>query len=262
VADDTRSEADRVVGADRVLAVLVELAQHPNGVGLDDLARRLQSPKPTVHRALASLRRARLADQVGRGVYRLGDEYLRLAFQHHAARPEGARLEPALRQLAERYGETAHYAELDGTDVVYRAKVDPPTGSVRLTSQVGGRNPAASTAVGKLVLSRQLRSEADLRAWLGDRTLAPRTPRTITSIAELWRELVRTRERGYAVDDQENEVGINCVAVPARPDPRRPAGAVSISALAFRLPLDRLVAEVPRIRSTVDAAIGPQAAAG
>jgi IclR family transcriptional regulator, acetate operon repressor len=146
--------------------------------------------------------------------------------------------------------------------VVYRAKVDPPAGSVRLTSQIGGRNPAASTAVGKLVLSRRLRSEADLREWLGDRALEARTPHTITSIAELWRELVRTRERGYAVDDQENEVGINCVAVPARLDPGGPAGAVSVSALAFRLPLDRLVAEVPRIRATVDAAIGPQATAG
>jgi len=255
-------EEDRVVGADRVLAVLVELAQHPGGIGLDDLARRLRSPKPTVHRALAALRRARLADQVGRGVYRLGDEYLRLAFQHHASRPEGARLEPALRQLAERYGETAHYAELDGGDVVYRAKVDPPAGSVRLTSQVGGRNPAAATAVGKLLLSHRLRSEADLRAWLGDRMLEARTPHTITAVPALWRELVRTRERGYAVDDQENEVGINCVAVPARPDPAGPPGAVSLSALAFRLPLDRLVAEVPRIRATVDAALGPEAAAG
>lgn len=250
---------DRVVGADRVLAVLVELAQHPDGIGLDELAQRLRSPKPTVHRALASLRRARLADRLSRGVYRLGDEYLRLAFQHHASRPEGARLEPALRQLAERYGETAHYAELDGTDVVYRAKVDPPAGSVRLTSHVGGRNPAATTAVGKLLLARVLGSEAALRGWLGDRPLEARTPHTITSVPALWQELARTRERGYAIDDQENEVGISCVAVPARPDPRRPEGAVSISALAFRLPLDRLVAEVPRIRATVDAALGTRA---
>jgi DNA-binding IclR family transcriptional regulator len=249
-------DEDRVVGADRVLAVLVELAQHPAGIGLDDLASRLGSPKPTVHRALASLRRARLADQLSRGVYRLGDEYLRLAFQHQAARPEGARLEPALRQLAERYGETAHYAELDGTDVVYRAKVDPPSGSVRLTSQIGGRNPAASTAVGKLLLAGRIRSEAELAGWLGSRALEPRTARTITSLPALWEELLRIRERGYAVDDQENEVGINCIAVPARPDPRGPAGAVSISALAFRLPLERLVAEVPRIRATVDAALG------
>lgn len=241
-ADD---EHDRVVGADRVLAVLVELAQHPDGIGLDSLAQRLRSPKPTVHRALASLRRARLADQVSRGVYRLGDEYLRLAFQHHAARPEGALLEPALRQLAERYGETAHYAELDGTDVVYRAKVDPPSGSVRLTSQIGGRNPAATTAVGKLLLSRVVRNEAELRAWLGDRPIEPRTPRTITSVPALWQELRRIRERGYAVDDQENEIGVNCLAVPVyATSPLTPSGAVSISALTYRTPLKVLVEAV------------------
>src|SRR3954469_2022974 len=91
----------RVVGADRVLAVLVELAEHPNGIGLDELAHRLRSPKPTVHRALASLRRARLADQVSRGVYRLGDEYLRLAFPHHASRAEGGPLQSAARPLAQ-----------------------------------------------------------------------------------------------------------------------------------------------------------------
>ena len=258
---EVEGETDRVVGADRVLAVLVELAQHPSGIGLDDLAQRVQGSKPTVHRALGSLRRAGLAEQVARGVYRLGDEFLRLAFQHQAARPEGSRLEPVLRELAERYGETAHYAVLDGTAVVYRAKVDPPAGSVRLSSQIGGRNPATCTAVGKLLLAREVRSEEELRTWLGDRPLPARTPRSITSVPALWAELVRVREQDYAVDDQENELGINCVAVPARADPLGRPGAVSLSALAFRLPLERLVAEVPRIRDTVEAALRPRPAA-
>jgi DNA-binding IclR family transcriptional regulator len=203
-----------------------------------------------VHRALAALRRARLADQVARGVYRLGDEYLRLAFQHQAARPESALLEPALRQLAERYGETVHYAELDGADVVYRAKVDPPAGSVRLTSQIGGRNPAATTAVGKLLLAGVVRSETELATRLGDRPLEPKTPRTITDLSALWAELVRARERGYAVDDQENETGINCLALPVYlTSPGRPSGAVSISALTYRTPMAALVDAVPEIRA-------------
>lgn len=256
------SVQDRVVGADRVLAVLVELARHPEGIGLDDLAGRLHSPKSTVHRALASLRRAGLAVQLSRGVYLLGDEFLRLAFQHHAARPEQVRVEPVLRELAERYGETAHYAVLDGTDVVYRAKVDPPTGAVRLTSEVGGRNPAHRTAVGKLLLSHDVPSEAALGEWLGDRTLEGRTPHSITSVPALWQELVLTRERDYGVDDQENEVGITCVAVPVHLGPSpRPSGAISISALAFRFPLERLVGEIPAIRATVAAALGSGTAA-
>lgn len=248
---------DRVVGADRVLAVLVELAQHPEGIGLNELAGRLGSSKSTVHRALGALRRAGLAAQLSRGTYLLGDEFLRLAFQHHAARPERVRVEPVLRKLAQRYGETAHYAALDGKDVVYRAKVDPPTGAARLTSEIGGRNPAYRTAVGKLLLSREISSEDELRAWIGDRALEQRTEHSITSVPALWRELRHTRERGYGTDDQENEVGVNCVAIPVQFDPSGGStGAISISALAFRFPLERLVFEVPKIRATVYSALG------
>lgn len=245
--------SERLVGADRVLAVLVELARHPDGVTLEDLALRVGSPKSTVHRALASLRRAGLAARLSRGVYVLGDEFIRLAYEHQAARPDAARIEPALRRLADRYGETAHFAVLDGADVVYRAKVDPPAGSVRLTSMIGGRNPAHRTAVGKMLLSDRIGSESQLRAWLGSRPLEARTARSITTVPALWSELERTKERGYAVDDQENELGINCIAVPVRmgPGPGEP-GAVSVSALAFRLPLERLIAELPAIRSIVD----------
>jgi IclR family transcriptional regulator, acetate operon repressor len=245
-------EGERLVGSDRVLAVLVELADHPNGVTLDALAHRMRSSKSTVHRALTSLKRARLAQQTGRGVYLLGDEFVRLALRHQAERPESARIEPALRELAERYGETAHYAVLQGDEVVYRAKVDSPQGGVRLTSEVGGRNPAYRTAVGKLLLAFAVSDQDALVERVGPGPFEARTPKTITDIDALWAELVRTRSRGYAVDDQENELGVNCVAVPVRIEPRSaPIGAVSVSALAFRLPLARLEAESPDIHACV-----------
>lgn len=247
-----QSDDGRLVGAERVLAVLVELADHPDGVGLDELAQRVRSSKSTVHRALTSLRKAGLAAQLARGKYVLGDEFLRLAFDHSARRPETPRIEPLLRELAHRYGETAHYAVLDGRDVVYRAKVDPPQGGVRLTSVVGGRNPASTTAVGKILLSHEVGSQADLVSWLGGRTIERRTPNTITEVSLLWEELRLTRERGFATDDQENELGINCVAVAVRASPWSPRlGAVSVSGVAFRTPLHRLIEAVDDIRAVV-----------
>jgi DNA-binding IclR family transcriptional regulator len=246
------NEEERLVGADRVLAVLIELADHPSGVSLDELAQRLHSSKSTVHRALASLRRARLATQLGRGIYVLGDEFIRLAFRNQAGRPDGALIEPVLRDLVHRFGETAHYAVLEGNEVVYRAKVDPSQGGVRLTSVVGGRNPAYRTAVGKLLLSFEAADEVELRALVGAGPFEARTPNTITTVDALWAELQATRKRGYAVDDQENELGVNCVAVPVQLDEAmKPTGAVSVSALAFRFPLDRLVTELPEIRAAV-----------
>ena len=242
----------RLVGADRVLAVLAELARHPDGVGLEDMTRAMASPKPTVHRALAALRRAGFAAQDGYGRYVLGDEFLRLAFAHHEARPDHVRVQPVLRRLCERYGETAHYATLDGRWVVYRSKLDPATGAVRLSSVVGGRNPAHTTAVGKLLLSGVLRSEEQVRAWVGDEPLSTPTPRSIDTPERLWAELVRTRERGYGVDDQESEDGVNCLAVPAYlTSPNVPSGAVSVSGLAYRTPIQRLVDDLPAIRAIV-----------
>jgi IclR family acetate operon transcriptional repressor len=252
------------VGADRVLAVLTELAQHPGGVGLDQLARTVQSPKPTVHRALMALRRAGFASQNGRGHYQLGDELLRLAFANHEARPDHLRVQPVLEALAERYGETAHYAVLDGRSVVYRAKVDPRAGAVTLTSTIGGRNPAHCTAVGKLLLSYALPDDAAVAGWVDDAPLDGRTPHTLTTAAELARELALIRQRGYATDDQENEVGVNCLAVPVfLGSPTVPSGAVSVSALSYRTPLADLIADLDRIRALASGrAADPEPATG
>ncbi|MDQ7876523.1 IclR family transcriptional regulator [Microbacterium sp. QXD-8] len=244
----------RVVGSDRVLAVLIQLAEHPEGATLDQLAAAVASPKPTVHRALTSLRKVGLAAQLARGVYILGDEFIRLALRNVADRPEAALVTPALERLSARFGETAHYAVLDGADVVYRAKTDPPAGAVRLTSVVGGRNPAYRTAVGKLLLSWSVTSLDELIALLGPGPLERKTPNTLSDPQAIWEECQAIRTQGYAVDDQENELGINCVAVPVRIDPQLPVtGAISVSALAFRLPLDVLVRSVPEILSIVSA---------
>lgn len=248
---------EKLVGADRVLALLVELAGHPDGATLEDLAAAMGGSKSTIHRALGSLVRSGLADQSGRGRYVLGDEFVRLAFRHHAARPETERIEPALRRLAERFGETAHYGVLDGHDIVYRAKVDPPVGAVRLTSVVGGRNPAATTAVGKVLLSGMLTTAEDVVAWLDGTTIEARTPHTITTIEGFAAELRRTQERGYGVDDQENDPGVNCLAVPVHLDgSTAPTGAISVSGLAFRTPLADLEAAAAEITTIVDEALG------
>lgn len=253
------SGGDRVVGTDRVLAVLLELAQLPTGATLEEMVQRTGHSKPTVHRALASLKRAGLAAQDGRGHYILGDEFIRLAFAHHEARPEHIRVRPILDRLAEQFNETIHFAVLDGNEVVYRDKVDPFSGSVRLTSTIGGRNPAHCTGVGKALLSTRLRTLSDVERWIDGRPLEKRTARTATTAEQLHAQLAETRARGYAVDDQENEEGINCVAVPVYlASPSQPSGAVSVSAVAYRTPLADLVSAVDDIHSIIRESTGWQ----
>lgn len=240
---------EKLVGADRTLAVLAELATYSDGVSLEEITSAVGSPKPTVHRALSALRRAGFATQDGLGRYVLGDEFLRLAFAHHEGRPDHVRVAATLQSLAAHFGETVHYTVLDGVDVVYRSKVDPPRGAVRLTSVVGGRNPAHCTAVGKLLLSYRLADREAVAAWIGDRTLERRTDRTLTTVDELHDELELIRSRGYSVDDQENEPGVNCLALPAfLTSPTTPSGAISVSALAYRTPLATLVDDLDTFR--------------
>lgn len=247
-------DESRIVGAERVLVVLRELAARPDGASLDELSRAVGGSKPTIHRALAALRRMEFAAQDERGHYLLGDEFLRLAFAHHEQRPEHVRMRPVLEGLARRLGETAHYAVLVGREIVYRAKVDPPLGAVKLTSEIGGRNPAHSTAVGKLLLSLTLPTDDAVREWVNAGGLPRRTANTITTVDAFVAQLARVRQQGYAVDDQENEVGVTCLAVPAwLTGIDRPSGAVSISAIAYRTPLSALVETVDEIRSMVGA---------
>lgn len=261
VGIESAAAEGKLVGSDRVLGVLAELAKHPNGIGLEEMARAVASPKPTVHRALASLRRAGFATQDGYGRYVLGDEFLRLAFAHHEARPDHIRVISTLQALCDRYGETAHYAVLDGRSIVYRAKLDPSVGAVRLTSVVGGRNPAHCTAVGKLLLSQTLHTEQAVRDWAGGQPLVTPTERSIGTVEELHAELVRVREHGYGVDDGENEPGVNCLAVLAYLNsPTVPSGAISISGLAYRTPIQKLVDDLPTILDIVAGSVGPHVA--
>jgi IclR family acetate operon transcriptional repressor len=244
----------KLVGSDRVLAVLTELAAHPEGVSLDELARAVSSPKSTVHRALAALRRADFAMQDSRGHYLLGNKFIRIAFAHHEARPDHVRVQDTLQALVERHHETAHYTVIEGRRVIYRSKVDPQVGAVRLTSTVGGNNPAHATASGKLLLSFRLLDKPAVRKWVASGNLERRTPATKITVDEVHDELSAVRRLGYAVDDQENERGVNCLALPVfLGSPTLPSGAISISAVAYRTPLQALVDDVVEIRRIIEA---------
>ena len=251
--------ASELTGADRVLAVLRGLGTHPKGVGLEELARELGLPKSSMHRALAALCRAGLADHDEGGDYRIGLELVRIAFAFHRELDRRRIVEPALEALAERFAETAHYAELDGAEIVYLAKVTAGDGGVQMTSQLGGRNPAHCTGLGKALLAATLPDLAAVEAFVAEHgPLSRRTDRTLVDAAALHADLEATRARGYALDDEESEQGINCLAFALYlDDPAQPTGAVSIAALAHRTSVAELTAAAEEARGLIEAKLGP-----
>jgi len=242
-----------IKGADRVLAVYKSLAQFPRGASLDQIAEEVGSPKSSTHRALATLRRAGLAEQTPGGGYRMGLEALRLAFAYYENLDNRVLVQPALDELALRFGETAHYAELDGGEVVYVAKVVQRDHGVHMGSRIGGRNPAHCTGVGKMLLSYELTDAAAVAGYVERYGLERRTDSTIVTAAALHKELEAIRARGYSVDREENETGVGCVALPVfiGPGPR-PTGAASVTTLLHRTGLDVLIGRVAEMTAILN----------
>ena len=240
-------------GADRVLAVFKSLAQFPRGATLEQIAEEVGSPKSSTHRALATLRRAGLAEQTPGGGYRMGLEALRLAFAYYENLDNRVLVQPALDELALRFGETVHYAELDGGEVVYVAKVVQRDHGVRMGSRIGGRNPAHCTGVGKMLLSYALSDRAAVTDYVATYGLEQRTESTIGTAKALQAELEAIRARGYSIDREENERGVGCVALPVfiGPGPR-PTGATSVTTLLHRTGLDVLIDGVEEMKAILN----------
>lgn len=234
--DDEAAPAHR--GVDRALEVIAYLGAHPSGVSLHDLARATGTPKPTLHRILRSMRERGFAAQPEPGGdYFLGASAVEAAFRFHAGLDLRRILRPLLLQVQQAAGQTVHLATLDGSEVVYLDKLEADLG-IRLSSVVGGRNPAHVTGVGKALLAAQLSDPAAVEAWVEQHgPLAPRTPNSVTTAVALARELEAARSRGYAIDDEESEESLLCVAtvVPLVFGAASPPVAISITGLKSRM---------------------------
>lgn len=223
---------------DRTLQVLTHLGAHPTGSSLQDLAAATGTPKPTLHRILRSMRERRFAAQPEPGGdYFLGAAAVEAAFRFHAGLDLRRLLRPLLQQVQRTAGQAVHLATLEAAEVTYLDKIEADLG-IRLSSVIGGRNPAHATGVGKALLAARLADDAAVEAWVHQYgPLQARTSQTVTTAATLARELALTRARGYAIDDEESEEGLLCVAavVPLVFGPLSPAVALSITGLRTRM---------------------------
>jgi len=239
---------------ERVDAILEAVGRSPQGASIKDLSAVLGLPKGTVHRILASLsyfgyvRQHTETKNYGLGL-KLMELGSRLGSQLDLRRVAA----PFIRALVDKIGEAAHLVVLDGSDVVYIDKIEAGegTGGLVMASRVGSRNPAHCCAVGKVLLAGL--PENDLDAIIGARALTRRTANTITDPALLKDHLRTVREQGYAVDDEENERGIRCLAAPIFDGKGRAVAAVSISGPAFRV-TKKVVQETVRKEVTKAAA--------
>jgi IclR family acetate operon transcriptional repressor len=144
---------------------------------------------------------------------------------------------PFLQQLTSVTNETTHLAVLDDREFIYIDKVDNSQ-AVRMRSRVGQRGLLHCTAVGKAMLAQV--SPPELSQILGSIVFHPRTNHTITDPIQFQEQLAEIRRQGYAVDDEENEIGIRCIGSPIFDHAGRLAGALSISGWTITMTHERL----------------------
>jgi IclR family transcriptional regulator, acetate operon repressor len=225
-------EPGAVTSVSRALDLLQLLAAAGGRLPISELAERSGLALGTVHRLLRTLTDRGYVRQDADRRYALGAALLPLG--DAASRLLSSWAVPYLVELVESSGETANLAVLDDDHVVYLAQA-PGRHRMRMFTEVGRRVLPHSTAVGKVLMAWH--SEDQVRRVVARLGLPRRTPHTLTSLEQLFAELADVRRRGWAVDDEEEEVGVRCLAVPVGPGPRAVA-AVSVSGPASRLAAD------------------------
>lgn len=234
-----------VQSVDRALDLLEALASSEAEVSITSLATRTSLHVSTVHRLLTTLlRRGYVRQNPETSRYFTGAKLTTLAESQSRFNELRLRARPVLRALTEQTRETSNLVVLDDTAAVYIETSASPQ-VVRLFTQIGNRVPLHATGAGKALLAWL---SPDRRDALIDRLeLRAYTLRTIDERPALRRALDEIRERGYAIDDEEYDDGVRCVAVPVGPI-GTPLAAISLSAPASRFTRQRAAELAPLLR--------------
>lgn len=228
-----------VRAVERALQLVEIVAKSRTPLSITDLSKALALAPSTIHRLLQTLVAQGYVIQypqtkrygVGRTVSEIGRAFL---LRHDLS----GRSTPHLEALVAATGETANLASLYGTSAIYLNQVEGPS-MVRIRHALGSAAPLHASAMGKVFLADF--SPAMLTDALEHSSLERFTERTITNRAKLERDLAQTRKRGYAVDDEELEPGVRCIAAPVRGSSGLVISAIGISGPTSRITDERLI---------------------
>ena len=195
---------------DRALQLLEILAEHPKGMQPKEIEEILELNKVTVHRLLATLDNRGFIERVGTG-YVVGLKLVELSSMKLGSIELKTEAAPYLRDLVSHLGLPVQMAIMEDTDAMFIEKIESMN-SFRMYSQIGKRIPLYACGVGKALLMQK--SEDEIRTQLNKVEFKAFTNKTIESADELIKAINKAKKAGYAVDNEEHEKGIFCVAVP------------------------------------------------
>lgn len=233
-------KADRAFSTslERGLSVLTSFTPRDQALTISEIASRTKMNRSTVHRYVMTLQKLGYLDQGAEsGRYRLAIKVVDLGFTalnsmeaRHAARP-------VLEEICLKYDATTNMGVLDGTDLIFAERIRSP-GGIDINLNVGTRQPAYCTSMGKVLLAHL--PPADLQRRLEAMILVPHGPRTILTFDKLRAELATIRERGFAINNEEYMFGLVSVAAPIRNASQDVVAAINMDFSAAAISVEEL----------------------
>jgi len=235
-AIDSTKESAKTPGSiqviERMMSLLDALADAPEPASLKQLASTTDLHPSTAHRILAAMTNARFVERQDAGTYRLGIRLLELgAIVKSRINLREVAL-PFMQELHEKIGEAINLGVRHDDEIVYLERTSSGRSLVRVVYLVGGRAPLHLTSLGKLFLAAD--GAQKVRDYAKRTGLPGKTPRSLTTLTALEKELDKVRRHDIAYDDEEAEIGLKCVAAPIRDDEGNIIAALSVSAPADR----------------------------
>ncbi|WP_459616136.1 IclR family transcriptional regulator [Bordetella sp. 2513F-2] len=233
----SRSSGAQVAGTaafSKFMHLMQLVADTPEPMTVAELSKLSGYPRPTVYRTVAALVAERLlAEHPRTGKLTLGPRLIQLASRSWGRSELRLASVEDLKRLRDITGETVHLAVPNGPHMTYIEKLESPS-AVRMSSRIGTSVSMHSTSVGKAYLAMLdgAAQEAALAALA--QPFERYTPNTLEDLDALRRQLRQVRERGWAVDEEENEAGIYCFGAPVFGAGGMPVAAISVSTLRFR----------------------------
>ena len=242
-------ETDFISGFAKGLAVIEAFDATNSRLSITDISKITGLERATARRCLLTLAELGYADYDGK-FFTLSPRILRLGHSYLTSTPLPRLMQPFLDQLSEKTGESASASVLDGNEIVYIARASHKR-VMSINLNPGSRLPAYCSSMGRVLLAAMAEDEA--RRILENSNRMANTPRTKTTLGELMNELQHVREQGYAVIDQELEIGLCSIAIPVRNMRGATIAAINIGAQAARVSIDEMIERyLPVMQSTRD----------
>lgn len=255
--DKQKETKNPVQSAERIFQVMELLAENGE-MGLMEISAALELHKSTVHRLLMSL--------IYMGYAKQDEETQKYMLSYKIVGMAGKVLErmdilkvakPYLERLSDLSGETVHLVQREGNNILYIYKIEARVGTIRMVSHVGMVHPMYCSGVGKAIMAAL--PEYEVKQIWNESIIEKKTDKTITDFEEMKKVLEEVKRNGYALDDEENEKGVRCIAACVMGYQHEARYAFSISGPTSRMTRERvreLAVDVRKVQEELSEELG------